>query len=372
MLSNQEGPKIRIVVLWTELSGYFSACLKALEETGNVDLLVFQIARDSSQKYFHAYDKQIFSWITDLQTLTSGSMHQSSMLLKKIAEFEPQVAIVCGWRQPVYRLVAKKLKSQKVHVIGTADNQWRGTLRQWVGIVTAPLFLHRMFDALWVPGSRSATFARRLGFRESKLLTGLYSCDWDSFHSIGSWRLRQSIEVGWPRRFLFTGRLSSEKGIRDLLCAYEKYYHSTKYPWELWCVGDGSMKSELESIDGIKLFGFVQPEDYQMLLKEVGVFILPSHFEPWGLVIHEAMASGLPVVCTKECGAAIELIEEHQNGNLIEVGDTDHLAKILLAFSENPEKAKIMGERSKISSNKYTPLKWSNGLLCHLKHNSLI
>ena len=56
------------------------------------------------------------------------------------------------------------------------------------------------------------------------------------------------------------------------------------------------------------------------------VFVLPTRGDTWGLVINEAMAAGLPVITTKKCVAGLELIEDDENGYLIDVDDAAALA----------------------------------------------
>ena len=60
----------------------------------------------------------------------------------------------------------------------------------------------------------------------------------------------------------------------------------------------GPMDEELKAIDGTELLGFVMPKDLPGVLQDAGCLLLPSRFETWGVVVHEAIASGLAVICT--------------------------------------------------------------------------
>jgi glycosyltransferase involved in cell wall biosynthesis len=76
------------------------------------------------------------------------------------------------------------------------------------------------------------------------------------------------------------------------------------------------------------------------------VFVLPSWGEPWGLVINEAMACGLPVIATDRVGASIDLIREGVNGHVVPARDVEALARALRRVLAGPERAAEMGRQS--------------------------
>src|SRR5690606_18091353 len=152
-------------------------------------------------------------------------------------------------------------------------------------------------DILWVAGERQAQLAKRLGYTGVNLWYGLYCCDWDLF-TIES----PSADVD-ERGFLYTGRYVHEKGIDTLVKDYDTYRTRVNKPWTLYCIGKGSMDVFLNAT-GIKNLGFVQPFELPHYFnKYANVFILPSRIEPWGVVIQEAAASKLPIICSDTCGS---------------------------------------------------------------------
>ena len=82
--------------------------------------------------------------------------------------------------------------------------------------------------------------------------------------------------------------------------------------WELWCLGIGDIKP-IEH-PKIKHFGFVQPKDLATYTSQTGVFVLPSRFEPWGVVVHEFAASGFPLLLSNQVGAKEQFLQETKNG----------------------------------------------------------
>lgn len=364
---------MRVTVLWTELSGYLTACLRVLAEEHDVSLQVFRIQREQSNPYFRPYQDALFEWIPELITLPDSSLKHEVLLYEKLSHFKPDVLLINGWRQPVYRRIARQMRQKGIFTIcGGVDNQWQGTLKQWLGVLTARWFLHPTFDALWVTGERATLLARKFGFTGHQLLQGFYACDRKLFEPVAEWRFSQpSQEVGWPRCFLFTGRLAEEKGIRNLLAAYQIYRHHTDKPYELWLAGSGPLESWIKNgnTPGVKFLGFLQPDVYADTLKQVGVFILPSHFEPWGVVIHEAISSALPVLCTHQCGASVELVHQGHNGFVFEAGNVALLADLMHYISSGTISLPKLGERSFALSAIYTPDQWANRLMTHLRHH---
>ena len=78
---------------------------------------------------------------------------------------------------------------------------------------------------------------------------------------------------------------------------------------------------------------FVQPHDMPDLFARASVFVLPSNYEPWGVVIHEALSSGMPVLCSDKCGAAYDLLDKESVNSLFAPGDFSALAKGMKYYS---------------------------------------
>jgi glycosyltransferase involved in cell wall biosynthesis len=356
--------KLRLAVLWIYLTSYVNSCLKELAERHSVELDVTCILPEGGTPYHFSDD--MFAWIPHLRTLPGDEAALTQQLLAELDRFDPHTMLIAGWSTPVYRQVALEMRKRGVYVVGTADNPWHGSLRQWGGVLAAPWHVRPLFDALWVPGERGVNFAKRLGFQGEKLLTGLYSADHPFFASIFASRSHLD-RATWPRRFLFAGRLAPEKGVEDLANAWQQYHQQTADPWELWIAGSGPLAPSLEKLAGVRMLGFVQPEQYADILPQVGAFVLPSHYEPWGVVIHEMAAAGLPVLCSRQCGSSSELVQDGFNGFLFEARDVPALARLFRHVSGGEVDLPLMGKRSALLSSRYTPAQWADYLVSHLK-----
>jgi glycosyltransferase involved in cell wall biosynthesis len=98
--------------------------------------------------------------------------------------------------------------------------------------------------------------------------------------------------------------------------------------------------------DGCSSPGSRQGRDLFDLYGAADAFVLASSHEPWGVVVGEAMAFGLPVVLSDRIGAAADLLREGENGYGFPVGDVPALAGGLARLVEDPARREGMGRRS--------------------------
>ena len=141
--------------------------------------------------------------------------------------------------------------------------------------------------------------------------------------------------------FTFIGTLNKRKRIMFLIKAFEKF--CTKNT-KMLIVGAGPEKNELEEyilkspvlINNVKLLGFLDRGQIVDVLSKSNVFILPSAYEPFGVVYIEAMAIGRPVIATKN-GGANDIIND-SNGYLIDVDNEEQLINAMRNMINNYNK----------------------------------
>lgn len=95
----------------------------------------------------------------------------------------------------------------------------------------------------------------------------------------------------------------------------------------------------------------------------VDILVLPSLSDPWGIVINEAMAFGLPIISTDAAGATYDLVKDGVNGFVIKAGSSDELYVALKNLCDSAELRQIMGERSLEIIQDYTPEKWAKAFV---------
>jgi glycosyltransferase involved in cell wall biosynthesis len=144
-----------------------------------------------------------------------------------------------------------------------------------------------------------------------------------------------------PIRIGAIGRLIEKKGFPVLLKAIKRLYDEIEgsAPFEVWLAGDGEERSKLEKIRAdlgleniVRFCGWV--ENTKDFYREMDIFCLPSLDEPFGIVLLEAMVSGVPIIATKTAGP-LEIIKHNQTGLLVEIGDPQEIVAALLQLINN-------------------------------------
>jgi glycosyltransferase involved in cell wall biosynthesis len=204
----------------------------------------------------------------------------------------------------------------------------------------------RDYDAALVPGYKGMEYAQRMGFPEERIFSGLYSCDTELFRPVGLQRHSpENSHVPWPKVFLYVGQLIERKGIATLVAAYQHYRRECSTPWELWCAGVGPLRNLLDGQPGIRILDFLQPEECAQVMGQCGAFILPSKWDHWGVVLHEAACAGMPILTSRNCFGHIEMVQSACNGYTFSPDDTASLAHCM-CICANEKLARTMGENS--------------------------
>jgi glycosyltransferase involved in cell wall biosynthesis len=216
-----------------------------------------------------------------------------------------------------------------------------------------------------VPGMSSFEYVRSFGVREERIFKAPNAVDSD-FFACEAEKVRKDEaafreRLALPARFfLFVGRLVPEKGVFDLLQAYSVLPPELRSEVGLVFVGDGPSRAQLErqaalGPGAVRFPGFLQREELAACYALAEVFVLPTHSDPWGLVVNEAMACSLPIICTSAAGCAADLITDRWNGRLTSAGDIPALASAMGELARDAEARREMGLRSQRRIQDYSP-----------------
>jgi len=318
------------------------ACARALQSLTDCSLDIVYFERDPRAPYDTS---AFFQYSCNVLTLDE--------IERQVLTDPYDILLICSWDTPIYRKFAVSASGRSIRVL-CMDNQWRRTPRQFLGIAAFRLYLRNLFDFAFVAGPRQAVFASHLGFHVSRIIEGHCSCDDSAF----GWDLCQTHSNS---SFLFVGRLVVEKGIDVLAGAWARFceeHHSS--PWRLTIAGTGPQVELLRGLPRVDLLGFVQPAGLPAAMRKAAAFVLPSRFEPWGIVVHEAAMSGLPLIVTNRCGAADYFLCPGLNGYLVAPNSVECLWSALNAFVElSPSDRLFMGQRSSLLARRRTPMTWA-------------
>jgi glycosyltransferase involved in cell wall biosynthesis len=158
--------------------------------------------------------------------------------------------------------------------------------------------------------------------------------------------------TGVPR-ILVVGQYIPRKGVDLLLEALKRIFTSDDLRFRLRLVGnqdDTWIKREVEA-SGLGAFvdivGIRQGVDLVREYHEADIFVLPSRFETYGVVVHEAASCGLPLLVSSHAGAAEVLVKDGENGWIIDPRDSAGFEKRLKNLLESPELRSAMGRSSR-------------------------
>ena len=267
--------RLRVAVLWQGMSGYFDSCLQSLVATGRVILSVAYRAPSEDAPYD---ETQFTGYYREYRWQDRPEADQLSALL---GDETLDAVFVCSWNVPAYRAPLRRLGRQGVTRVLCMDNQWNATPKQWLGRLTWRRYIRPYYDLAFLPGYRQLQFARKLGFQHEHIMRGLYCANTPSFTVPPAWGGKRE------RSFLYVGRLVPEKGLSILVRAYRDYRQSVDAPWPLLIAGTGPDAHVFDGVPGVRMLGFLQPEQLPEAMWRATVAICPSLFEPWGVVIHE-------------------------------------------------------------------------------------
>lgn len=337
-----------ILVLYTELAYYTVKCFSELASTYDVNIHILRLPVNKAAPFqFGDVDKRLFFY--DAGSFDPAKLNELYQIIN------PQLIYCAGWTNPLYLDFCKSKKGKTITLLGF-DTQWEGSLKQIAGSVYAKFAITPIFNYAFVPGKPQALLAGKMGFAPSQIITGAYSADVDLY------KTAYRPNITRTKVLMFVGRYASEKGIKDLCEAFLDLKGTGELSdWQLWCVGVGDYKIPVH--DDIRDLGFKQPKELKDLMCEPGVFILPSTFEPWGVVVHEFAAAGFPMLCSNKVGSTEVFLHDGKNGFLFKSGNRADLAdKIKKMCNLNAESLMQMSRVSFELAQKITPATWAQSL----------
>jgi glycosyltransferase involved in cell wall biosynthesis len=195
--------------------------------------------------------------------------------------------------------------------------------------------------------SGSAQQLRALGFADDRIILSPYSVYNDWWSEQAAKVDRDGVRKSWQIPIagsivLFCGKLQPWKAPQDLLDAFVRANVPNSY---LVFAGDGPLRGDIERrarevgiSERMRMLGFVNQSQLPSVYRAADLLVLPSLYEPFGLVVNEAMLCGLPVAISDRVGAKFDLVRPGENGYVFPAEDVRALASIITEFLSDPEK----------------------------------
>jgi len=340
-----------VAVLTNELPPYRRGVMEQLAADGTFELTVFlsTLAEPdrtwSSPESHHGYAVREVTNImitvrqirADLKTQQTRWVHFPIGVIPALIRYQPDVIIsgefglrtIFAWLYCKFWNKTLIIWSEDTihHAAGASRMQNR--LRH---------FLARRSDGFLAWGKAAERYLLSLGVPQERI--------WYCAQSVDNvyWRSQaESVDRGGLKTqlglkgnvVLFVGRLIHRKGVEILLRSWSKLPEEIQSRNSLLIVGGGEQEEALrvmsKELGCMNTFfaGPKKPADLGAYYGIADLFVLPSLLEVWGLVVNEAMAAGLPVLCSKTAGCAEELIVEDITGHTFDPSDVEELSRLI-------------------------------------------
>ncbi|GMO98005.1 glycosyltransferase family 4 protein [Bradyrhizobium sp. TM239] len=244
------------------------------------------------------------------------------------------IVVLAGYERPVVWLQALILSFKRRPFALFCDSTLYDQPQTfWKGIAKRIIF--NWADGIFCYGVRAMEYVSYYGVPSNRSFVRCQAAALPKEYSVDK-ALEQRLEKARPNqppRYLYVGRLSREKSLDHLLLAFKQVL-ATAPGAQLILVGKGPSEKELRELAvdlGIEeSVSFAGPKFDAELFDEyskASCFVLPSHSEPWGLVINEALSYGCPTIVSHRCGCVPELVDEGKTGFAFTWGGVDELAE---------------------------------------------
>ncbi|WP_162917278.1 glycosyltransferase family 4 protein [Dongia deserti] len=368
------------LVCWLVVNSvpYHDARARAAADAGDLRICMAQLTDvDAFRVLQQPKESQSFRRVTLFPNTPLAEIRGRAMARRVWScfdELKPDVVCLNGWSFGGAIAALGWSLSRRVPTIIMSESTEIDDRRQW-WLEAVKRRIVALCSAALVGGTPHLEYMVVLGSAAEQVFTGYDAVD-NGYFSSGAAAARRQDEqlraaLGLPvRYFLACARFSSKKNLLRLMEAFAIYrgLHGAE-AWSLVIVGDGELRLELMSArdrlglaDHAFLPGAKPYRELPAYYGLAGAFVHASTTEQWGLVVNEAMASGLPVLVSKRCGCAGDLVKEGCNGFLFDPYDTCSMAAALHRIATRGQALDEMGRRSREIIARWSPENFAKNL----------
>ena len=297
----------------------------------------------------------------DSETARKDARYIRDSVCEALSRISPDVVVVNGWGHVESRVSLGWCRRNNCKVVLLSDSV-RENRKRYFFLELYKKWLLRGINDGFVAGTPQARYLRYLGILEDNIFWP-GSCVVDNdFWSRNSELARSNAEavraeLGVPKNyFLSVARFLECKNLDSLIRGYARYRQNLKgqSPRGLVLCGAGPEEKKLRElvkdmrVPDVHFLGVRKGHDLAALYALADCFILPSkEFECWGLVVNEAMACGLPVICSKMVGSSEDLVQQGVNGYLFDPDNKRELSLLLSRVVSDERLRSVMGIASR-------------------------
>jgi 1,2-diacylglycerol 3-alpha-glucosyltransferase len=332
-----------VAIIFDNFGPYHLARLRAAATT--CDLLAIEVAgRSATYQWNNAGATNAFRSETLIDHATSNDVPRGEIARRlgaALDRFNPAAVVVPGWASPAAWAAMHWCARRGVSMVCMSESTaWDEPPSGWKLALKRRLV--RRFSSALVGGRHHVDYLVQLGLPADRIFFGYDAVD-NAHFTASADAIRANPDDARRTHqlpanyFLASARFIEKKNLERLLDAYARYRtHAGAQAWSLVLLGDGPLRPTLERKraalglgNHLLMPGFRQYAELPSYYALAGAFIHASTVEPWGLVVNEAAASGLPLLVSNRCGCAPELVRDGANGFTFEPLDIDTLAELM-------------------------------------------
>ncbi len=370
--------KRRLVILTEIIAPYRIPVFNALAARAEVDLhVIFLAETDPGLRQWQVYRDEIRFSYQVLKSYRHRAGRFNILLTRGVSAAlrarNPEIILSGGYNYLAMWAARRWARRRCVPFLLWSESNVTDARRNFPWVEAVKRRFIRSCQSYVVPGSSAAAYLKTFGVAPGRIFVAPNAVDVERF-SNGAEQARRDPDLrqrlGLPQRYLlYVGRFVRAKGVLDLLTAYATLPEGVRRDVGLVLAGDGEERGELvrrsrEIHPGVVVFpGFLQRDELPALYALAEALVFPTHSDPWGLVVNEAMACGLPVIVPDVAGCVADLVRDGENGYIVGAGDPEALSQAMERLLNAPEKQTQMGHRSLEISSRFTPQAWVEGLV---------
>ena len=260
----------------------------------------------------------------------------------------PKLFFQSGWGYPAFNSLGSEVSRHGGQVVGMSDANWRGDFRQIVlGALAFRTRLRSKFNAILVPGYQGRRLMRHYGFDDNDIYEGMLGANPDVF--VGGLPLSAR-----RKEFLYVGQFIERKNILRLARVFIRFVEQ-RPGWQLRLCGSGDLRDQIPKHPNIIVQDFLQAEELGVHYRNAQFFVLPSHKEAWGLVVHEAALSGCALLLSDKIGSADDLAGANNALSFVATDDESLLGALHQAAAMDERQLKAADDESRIMARNFGP-----------------
>ncbi|MGN6646323.1 MAG: glycosyltransferase family 4 protein, partial [Cytophaga sp.] len=342
-----------ILFIWDRIGDYHLARIKACEEVLDMDVYTADLAgSDALYKWNSLNSSRHF--ILSAKAAEHKDLLNRFFAFRKIIKTKSIKVIALPYGRNEYHLFLLYARLHGVKTIIFSESWYsRGKVKDYL----KSLLLKALGGHFFVSGERACShFSGNYKIKSNRITQGYSVVDNNHF---------KTNQLGEKKYLICVARYSEEKNLEFLIRCFAQSAIHKRY--RLLLVGDGPQRTFLQQLidelhlsESVALTGWFTYNELPGLYASAAGLVLPSSFEPWGLVVNEAMAASLPIFISTVCGCLPDLLDESQNGMSFSHETAKSLIDVFDKLAILPEETlKAMGNKSLIKIETFTPNTWA-------------